>query len=413
MKKSVIHFVTYVFVVGIMASTQLLAQWSATALPATAIANCSAASGTYVYAGTFGQGVYRSTNSGSEWTQINTGLTNLTVWSLSIIGDTVFAGTAGGGIFKAPVTGTSWTAANAGIPTTASIKAITEFSSRLYAGTSNGGLHISTDRGAQWTKTNTGLPSLIANAFLIVDTTLYIGLGSSKGLYRSGPNSAWVLSNSGLPSNTVGAFAYIRDGIGTTLFAGTYGGGVVRSTDGGSTWTAVNTGLENNNITTLISVGGALYTGNDFGVYTSTDKGSSWKGLADGFTGASYGSSLSYANNTLYAVYKGGVWKRSLGTTGVEKNYANTQPAGFALHQNFPNPFNPSTTISFSLPEKMNAKLSIYNAIGQVVDVLANREFSAGTHTLNWIANNLSSGIYFYELKTDKFSSVKKLILTK
>lgn len=89
-------------------------------------------------------------------------------------------------------------------------------------------------------------------------------------------------------------------------------------------------------------------------------------------------------------------------------------PDNFLLEQNFPNPFNPATTISFSIPENVsNVRLVIYNTLGQVVAELLNSELEAGSYSYYWNAENVSSGIYLYELRTEKFSATKKMLLIK
>jgi len=88
-------------------------------------------------------------------------------------------------------------------------------------------------------------------------------------------------------------------------------------------------------------------------------------------------------------------------------------PEKYSLSQNYPNPFNPSTTINFSLPERTNVILSVYNELGEKVAVLFNGQKEAGVHNVEWNASKFGSGIYFYELKTEKFNSVKKLVLMK
>jgi hypothetical protein len=89
-------------------------------------------------------------------------------------------------------------------------------------------------------------------------------------------------------------------------------------------------------------------------------------------------------------------------------------PAEYALEQNYPNPFNPSTVIEFSLPENVgNVKLSIYNALGEKVAELVNKALTAGKYQYQWNAQNVATGMYIYELRTDKFVSVKKMILIK
>ena len=91
-------------------------------------------------------------------------------------------------------------------------------------------------------------------------------------------------------------------------------------------------------------------------------------------------------------------------------------PKSFALQQNFPNPFNPTTTIAYNLPQKAHVTLTIYNTLGQTVRVFQEGEQSAGTHQLRWDARNteghpVSSGMYFYKISTETFTATKKMVL--
>ena len=89
-------------------------------------------------------------------------------------------------------------------------------------------------------------------------------------------------------------------------------------------------------------------------------------------------------------------------------------PTVYALEQNYPNPFNPSTKIEFSIPEDVNnVTLTIYNALGQKVAELVNSKMEAGKYSYVWNASDVATGLYIYELRTDKFVSVKKMILLK
>jgi hypothetical protein len=91
-----------------------------------------------------------------------------------------------------------------------------------------------------------------------------------------------------------------------------------------------------------------------------------------------------------------------------------TIPTVYALEQNYPNPFNPSTVIEFSLPEDVsNVKLSVYNALGEKVAELVNSSLAAGRYSYQWNAKNVATGMYIYELRTDKFVSVKKMLFLK
>lgn len=77
---------------------------------------------------------------------------------------------------------------------------------------------------------------------------------------------------------------------------------------------------------------------------------------------------------------------------------AEDQPGGFELFKNYPNPFNPSTTISFSIPEQGLVNINIYNSLGQLVTNLTNQAYSAGNHSVTWQAQGMSSGLYFYTI---------------
>jgi hypothetical protein len=88
-------------------------------------------------------------------------------------------------------------------------------------------------------------------------------------------------------------------------------------------------------------------------------------------------------------------------------------PDGFYLSQNFPNPFNPVTTINYSLPKAGNVKLSVYNAIGSKVAILMDEYKPAGNHSIQFNGSNLASGIYLYRLESGNYSDSKKLIFLK
>lgn len=88
-------------------------------------------------------------------------------------------------------------------------------------------------------------------------------------------------------------------------------------------------------------------------------------------------------------------------------------PVDFALAQNFPNPFNPSTTISFSLAEPTFVKLGVYNLLGEAVQILKNENMNAGTYNITFDASSLPSGMYLYKIETAQFTSVRKMMLMK
>ncbi len=110
-----------------------------------------------------------------------------------------------------------------------------------------------------------------------------------------------------------------------------------------------------------------------------------------------------------------GLWEAEIygpaNVTGLENG--NEVPSDFSLEQNYPNPFNPTTTIKFNIPSNQNVKINIYNSIGQLVTELVNKEYSAGSHSVELNAVNLASGVYIYRMEAESFTATHKMMLMK
>jgi flagellar hook assembly protein FlgD len=89
-----------------------------------------------------------------------------------------------------------------------------------------------------------------------------------------------------------------------------------------------------------------------------------------------------------------------------------TKPS-FVLHQNYPNPFNPSTSVQFSIPAEGNVRIEICNVTGETVDVLADKQYSAGSHLVVWQAKNKANGVYFCRMLYNGSAKVKSMLLLK
>ena len=93
-------------------------------------------------------------------------------------------------------------------------------------------------------------------------------------------------------------------------------------------------------------------------------------------------------------------------------------PTDFALHENYPNPFNPATTLRFDLPEVSDVNVVIYNMLGQKVRTFNMNSISAGSHSIKWNATNdlgdpVGAGVYLYQLQAKDFMKTRKMILLK
>jgi len=217
-----------------------------------------------------------------------------------------------------------------------------------------------------------------------------------------------------LTDNTVYALAVS----GGNLFAGTERGGVLLSTDNGTSWT--QSGLTNTNVGALAVSGTNLFAGTSpngggsgGGVFLSTNNGTSWTAVNTGLTNTSV-SSLAVSDSNLFAgTSGGGVWTRPLSEMITDVESEEPLPSKFTLAQNYPNPFNPSTTIRYGLPQRSQVTLSVFNTLGEQVALLQNGEQEAGYHEIKFDAKNLSSGVYFYRIQAEDFVQTKRLLLLK
>ena len=104
-------------------------------------------------------------------------------------------------------------------------------------------------------------------------------------------------------------------------------------------------------------------------------------------------------------------------SVGVD-NRSETLPQGFALEQNFPNPFNPFTTLRYDLPENALVNITIYDMMGRVVKTMVNSQQNAGFKSVRWNATNdkgspVSAGLYLYTIQAGEFRKTKKMVLLK
>ena len=88
-------------------------------------------------------------------------------------------------------------------------------------------------------------------------------------------------------------------------------------------------------------------------------------------------------------------------------------PKEFKLEHNYPNPFNPSTKIKFDIPKSSFVNLTVYNALGEKITSVVNKELKEGKYEAEWNASSYSSGVYFYKLTAGSYSATRKMILLK
>lgn len=189
------------------------------------------------------------------------------------------------------------------------------------------------------------------------------------------------------------------------------------SPNGGENWTAESS----HNITwngygiTAIDIAYSTNNGSDWITVTTNQMANtgSYSWTVPNTPSSQCKVKISAAGNSTIRSFSTGTFTISSLAETSRQTYNTEKPLDYELRQNFPNPFNPSTTIRFGLPEKTMVTLTVFNQLGQRVTLLAQETMDRGYHTVSWNAANMPTGIYFYELKTEKFTSVKKLLLLK
>jgi hypothetical protein len=228
---------------------------------------------------------------------------------------------------------------------------------------SNVASHRTTDEGGSWSTTNGGV-----SAFTQIDSTLF--QVSTSGLKKSTDHGATWTATTGLPAGVGPQSLTSKD---EDLFVGT-SDGVYRSSDKGGTWTAINEGLAPKN---------AIYK-------------------------ISHDDQYLYAGTTTRSL-----WRRPLSQVTAVREISNRIPSGFSISQNFPNPFNPNTTIQFSIPGRQMTTLMVYDVLGEVVETLVNEVKEPGVYGVTWDASKFPSGVYLCRLTTQNFSQTRTLLLVK
>jgi len=409
------HFIFLALVI-ILQCPIASAQWVHTNGPTGVDIRCIALNGPNLFAGTYGSGVYLSTDTGASWTAVNTGLLPYRyINTLAVDGANLYAGTTGG-IFVSTNNGTSWSAAT-GV-TGMDVHAFAVSGANLLAGTWDYGAFLSTDNGTTWTAVNTGLPQDLLTVHSLAASGTILFAGTEFGVFVSTNNgTGWTAACTGLTNDYILSLAVS----GTNLFAGTYEG-VFLSTDYGTCWTQVNSGVpidihgDYPLVRALAVYGSNVFAGTDGeGVFLSTDNGTSWTEVSTGLPDRYIGE-LAVDDANIYSGSNGsGVWLRPLSEmipTSVGEPSREISSA-FRLEQNYPNPFNPNSEIRYQISEFRHVKLAVYDLLGREVAVLVNERKAPGSYTAQFNASGLASGVYFCRIQVGNFLQSKEMLVIK
>lgn len=279
-----------------------------------------------------------------------------------------------------------------------------------------GDLVKSTNGGTNWNLLSGYLHTAMTEIAInpMNNNVIYVS-GDAKITKSTNGGDSWIYSNSGLPSN-LGCYCVSINPFYPDIMLTSNDSGIYRSTDAGGNWVKVYSGgvckrFDFHPITAGFVAG---ITFSPYKLLISTNAGINWADSTGTFPGSNMVDLVfsKYDNNLYVASSTSGVYKRLFIVTNVAGR-ENTIPNEYFLHQNYPNPFNPSTTIKFDIPKDEYVRLKIFNIKGEEVATLVNEYKKAGSYTISFNADGLSSGVYFYSLEAGSILQVKKMVFFK
>ncbi len=383
---------------------------------------------TSVFAGTCGNGIFRSRDGGSSWIPVNNGLDSafiesiqtfggLTVSSIASFGNTLLAGTLAG-IYRSTDEGASWTDVNNDW-TRQQVWSFTNSDSAVFAGGSVFLVFSSTDDGITWNSGDRSFSSGSVMALTSGNGKLFAAV-MEGGAYRSTDNgTSWTKIYSPGQSD----YAYSITYVSPYLLLGTGAHGLLRSSDDGNTWLGRARGLPADcDIYDFVVAGSSVFAGTRGGVFLSTDFGLNWINVSSKELNTAIRSLAIFGSDLVAGTEGAGViWKRPVSEMIAMSNVSERLLTfDFKLEQNYPNPFNSTTIIKYSIPKESVITLKIYNILGKEITTLVNERKSPGNYVVDFNASNLPSSVYFYRLQaipegkqTGSFVSTKKFVLLK
>jgi photosystem II stability/assembly factor-like uncharacterized protein len=314
--------------------------------------------------------IVRTTNGGSAWVTMPTGVTDQ-LWSL-------------------------------------------EFTSRTtgYCAGSSGRILKTTDGGNSWVGLNSGVQNQLYCLTFLNDSLGY-ACGSSILLRTTNRGSSW--ENMNFPS--IPPFDQLRKLVFTdpvTAYVIADVGRIRKTTDAGQTWTMLTTGTTEAIMgIDFVNPGTAYACGYSGVIIRTTDAGQTWMPQTSSLTEILTAVEFTSAAIGYVSTWTGKILKTTNGGVTFVRQTGDALPARAQLLQNYPNPFNPSTTISYQLTATSPVRLKIYDLLGCEVATLVDEPQNPGSYDTTFDGGGLASGVYYYRLNAGSFVDAKKFLLVR
>ncbi len=375
----------------------------------------AATSNDVVYAGGASGKLIKTTDGGNTWTTLTHNFGTNVIYKIRIVGNAIYLAGAGAKLSKSTDGGATWAALTPNIPGTFFGLGFKDQNLGYVVGSSLA-VAKTTDGGTTWVAQT--MPSSLKST-----TSLWSVAFTDSAVWVSSINGDVLYSNDGLnwqiakkiTSNNLFSIATV----GNDLFIAGSGGTIIKGVTGSPIpveLTSFAAAYKNNSVQLTWKT--ATETNNRGFEIEKRSTGGNWAKI--GFVAGNGNSTEIKHYSFVDAAVNGKAFYRlkqidfdgSFNYSGiVEVNAA--VPGKFELAQNYPNPFNPTTGISFKIAQQGKVSLKVYNVIGKEVASLVDGVKAAGSYTVQFNASNLSSGVYYYTLKTNEFTSTKKMVLIK
>jgi photosystem II stability/assembly factor-like uncharacterized protein len=442
----------FVILTVILFQTNLFTQWTQVGtftnpgpIPSISVVNQNLF---WIAGGTNTPSIWISTNGGNNITSaLGTGITLdlFCVWgrdaNTCYVGDGGLAGGAGGNasIYKTTNGGTTWTTILSTGGSAGFINGIVFSKTNPQVGiiqsdppTGAGQsywLQLTTNGGTNWTSVNCPGVSGAAsaqNSIVIFDASFFgfgLNAGVSRILLTTNGGTAWQTQSLGLTGSFISALAFSTDKLRGVAATNTSLPSIALTTNGGANWTIQNLGANFTGYCTAKWIEGtdvvyiSAQTATAGAIKRSTDGGQTWTTMTtNGVANIGHMEFFKDAGGVIWGyatTTTGGVLKIQDNIIVGNNNNSGTVPVDFKLEQNYPNPFNPETHINYLLPKDGFVSIAVYDALGNNVLTPVNEYKNSGNYSFVINASNLSSGIYFYTMKSGNFTETKKMMLVK
>lgn len=416
MKRSLLYYILFSFC---SFNSALRAQWTNLSSPTTGSYFAASATGADLYAhnGVVGSIMsFQHKASSGSWSTVTSSLTSYSlggfygIWVLNsgtLIGYRLNFSPSKYYIMRSTNKGATWKDVDSTANLQANLAGFEGPSGTFYlynyAGLANPVKTV--DDGLTWSKPST---SFTPKCITYAGTTLYAATNDNKLMKSENGGISWSSLSATFSSSKIlggpNGFVYSSDWDRPALYV---------SKNGGTTWSSTNsTGPF------FVDMSNRLFTWNTSSVKVSVDFGNTFTDVSTGlgltattgvvqFWSTADGSAyLQTRAGSAYSVYK------NAGVTGISQ-IPSDLPQNYSLLQNYPNPFNPSTNIRFEISGSGFVTLKVFDVLGREVAVLVNEYVRAGNYNVNFTTSKLSSGTYFYQLRVGNNVETKRMMLIK